>query len=278
MPTPIVYLDTNHVSRLVRYPEDPASRSVQDLFDSGEAFLGLSIYGVLEVADRRFRDAPEVGAYLDQPFVRWAKSFTDIFSDEIRLAVSRFLGVSRIEPVFFRSIAAAFGQPGLDRPPSVFVQTLLENPSMGAGKDREASRGALLDGLKENAAVYRNPIEPLAAMIKDRGLSETPAGLALPRPLDPYDVIESVGGLGGFPAYEVWNALHRDRLGDATFRPGPNDIVDEIHAAYAPYSTVIALDRRTLGRLRNTQLECADRATMNLEDIPKLVAAKPQTV
>ena len=144
---------------------------------------------------------------------------------------------------------------------------------MRAGKDRELERGALLDGMKEKAAVYRNPLEPLAAMIEDRGTSETPAGLALPRPLDPHEVIESVGGLSGFPAYEVWNALHRDRLGDSTFHPDPNDVMDEIHATHAPYCAVIALDRRTLGRLKNTQLPCVDHATRKLSEVTGLLKA-----
>lgn len=269
--TPIAYLDTNHLSRLVREPEAEVCVQLLEVFRSERAFLGSSVFALIEASDPAFTQAPEVGELLDQPFVRWAKPAPMIFSDEMSDAITSYLGGLPRRQVFYDTLGAALGDARLDKSPSVFLQTLMENPDMRAGKDEAARQAVGLDRFKTRAAVHRDPIEPLAAMMDDRGTRRTPAGIELPRALDPREIIDAVGGLSAFPAYEVWNAMHRDRLGNTTFTPDPNDVIDELHAVHAPYCDVIALDRRTLARLRNTRLRYIERATRRLEDVPDLL-------
>jgi hypothetical protein len=95
----------------------------------------------------------------------------------------------------------------------------------------------------------------------------------MPARLTPEDVLNRAGGLHGFPAYCLFQSLGLTRLRDLQYVAEQNDIVDEWHALYAPYSRVIALDKRTVGRVRSTRLQVAERVTAQLKDVPDLLAS-----
>lgn len=239
-----VYLDTNYVSSLVRDDDSRAVNEIRNRLVSGEINLGLSFAHLIELSDPNFASRNKVGELLDACDVRWASSLPDLFDQEIRAAFVRaLLGKGPDVQAFFTSFRSAYDIPqNIDVPPSPNILEIVDGlTELHNSVDQTIRHASKLDELlKEDAAVYENPTEPLEAMIRDRGigLTRTPGGLRLPAVYPPRKIIEKAGGLEGFPAYCVWHHLHRDRLGDKHFPVEPNDIIDEIHACYLPYVPV----------------------------------------
>jgi hypothetical protein len=136
--------------------------------------------------------------------------------------------------------------------------------------DRSAAR---YDRLKRNAAVANNPTLPVLLNIAEEAVNWTPAGIHLPKKFSPLEVLSTVGGLAGFPAYQVWQELGLTRLKDTHFNTKRNDILDEWHACYAPYAAACALDGPTFARLRSTKLPCVGKCTQRLEQITRILDA-----
>lgn len=276
----LIYLDTNHVSDLVRDRGADSVETMRELLLSGELRLGISLAHLIELSDPDFASRDDVGQFLDDCSLRWATLPPDLFDQEIRAAyVQALLGQSPTVQAFFRSFRNAYEVPRhIDTPPNPEILEIVASLDEFRDSVKETTRQAAnLDRhLKKNAAVYDNPTEPLEAMIRDRGIGvgRSPGGLHLPAVYPPHKVIDRAGGLDGFPAYYVWHQLHYDRLGDEQFPVEPNDILDEIHACYLPYVDALAVDRRTLGRLRNTNLESVDRAARTLEDTLDIITNK----
>ena len=272
---PILYLDTNHISALARYPESDESKAVLAILENGEARLGVSLLHLHELSSPKFVDRPKVGELLDRLPLAWARWVIHVFGDEIRAAIAKSLGTVRGVAAFYDCMEAAFVMPQMAAvEPSVALEAMAENPHLRKGLLRTEYAARLDASLKGNAAVMTDPLVPLmATMREEHDLSRTPAGLRLGRPLDPETIIKSVGGLTAFPAYQVFHLMHRTRLGDETFQTQGNDIVDELHACYGPYVRALLVDKATLGRLRSGRVPFIDRCSRHLRDAPRLLAA-----
>jgi hypothetical protein len=272
---PVLYLDTNHLSHLARFPREPGCRSVRELLDSEQVQLGLSLLHLQELSAPAFRSRGEVGALLDDVPVTWAPSPDELFDREVRSAIRLAMtGNAESDCVFDPDFVRTFGAPF---EANIAISEMLEAMA-GHATLRDHLREAAAYGAAAGhivgraAAVVRNPSEPILARIRDLNSKMTPAGLHLPRRLSPEEIFDGAGGLSGFPAINVAHSLARTRLKDESFRASENDIFDEWHACYAPYSTVIALDRSTAARFRMTHLPEAARVTHRLADISALLA------
>lgn len=273
--TPVLYLDTNHISTLVRNMADVDVEAVRQLLLRRQARLLLSVNHTIELSDPAFRHRPDVGQLLDQCDLLWALPLPNLFSEEIRAAMD-FALTGDTPPVraYYARLGDAWGMPQDVVPePSAVLETLAGNPKLRAGQAEQAAHSASLDGMKRSAAVYRDPLEPLHGMIADRQIRRTSGGIFLPVQYPPEQIVKRAGGLAGFPAYQVYNAILRQRFGDTKFPAVDNDMVDEWHAAHAPYVDIIALDRRTAARLRGLRLPLAATIVSDVRQIARLVTA-----
>jgi hypothetical protein len=271
----VLYLDTNHLSRLARFPGEPECRSIRTLLDGGAARLALSFLHLQELSAPTFRSRGEVGALLDDLPIAWAPTPDVLFDREVRAAIRlAMIGSADFAPVFASSFSEALGAPPeTDILVSQMLEALAFRPALRAHLQEAADSGARADyRFGRLAAVVKNPREPILAHIRDLNAQTTPAGLHLPRELTPEEIFERAGGVAGFPVTNVAHSLARTRLKDERFIVSGNDLFDEWHACYAPYSAAMALDRRTAARFKMTQLPSASRVTHLLAGIPALLA------
>lgn len=265
----VLYLDTNHISSLARHPGDPAAVAVRSGIRERGFALALSFLHLTELSAPSFVDRPAVGRLLDELPVAWAVHMHDLFDQEIAAAVTRLTGGTAGPPVAFHpDPVKAWGMPeDAAVPPSKMLDALSRRPHIVRPVLQEALRAAGLDAhFKRRAAAVARPLEPLAASILARARSGSlPATNALGS-LSPDELVQRAGGLPAFPAYQVFQLMGVSRYQDEGFHSTPNDVVDDLHAVYGAYATVIGLDRRTLGRMRSMKLPNL-RAYRRLEDI-----------
>jgi len=272
MDRPILYLDTKDISTLAKHPTIGGAPSILAALRGRECYLGVSLLHLVELADPRFVDQPKVGALLDSVPLAWALHQSDLFDREIDAVVRSVLSGSAATAVaFYRDPIQAWG---MDEPahilPSEMLSALSQNPGLGGQIRGAAGQAANNDKLlKTQAAAVQRPLEPLAAGIKERQLRRTPSGLHLLRPLDAEELIAKAGGLAAFPAYQVFQSMGVTRFKDHQFPSVPNDVLDDWHAVYAPYTAVTVLDRGTVGRFRSTRLPYQERVFSRLEDASK---------
>jgi hypothetical protein len=272
----VLYLDTNHLSRLARSPTEPAVQAVRALLDSGEARLAISLQHLYELSDPVFVSRADVGAMLDKAPLVWAiHAMPDLFDREARSALDRVLTGSTTTPrVFYDDVRHAWNAPDVDfPPPSGMIEGFTKSSTLRQRVEASTGRGATLDRMmKTAAAVVRNPDGPLLSRLRDMQIIETQAGLVLRKPYPPEELLARAGGMRGFPAYHVYQALTLTRLRDTRFPTVANDLVDEWHALYSPYAAVTALDRATVGRCRSAKLPHISRITARLEDVPGILS------
>lgn len=265
----LLYLDTNHISSVVRHPEAKASIALREQISIGRVTLALSLHHAIELSAPTFRHRCEVGDLLDEARIVWALPLPKLFDAEIAAAHELSLtGQRRQVRAFYPRLGDAWGMPQEVVPrPSGVLEALATNASLREGQMEQSAESVALDHMKRAAAVYRDPLEPLRGMISDRRIRQTASGLVLPAEYPPADIIGRAGGLAGFPAYEVYNVLQRHRFGDEQFPASPNDMVDEWHAAHAPYVDIIALDRRTAARLRGANVASSGKVASTLDEV-----------
>jgi hypothetical protein len=270
-----IYLDTNHLSSLVRAQSRPECAAVLSLIADGSARVVFSLLHAIELSAPTYSSFEQTCEFLDSIPVLWAVLMPRIFDQEVEAGFARAAGGGvRLVRAFATTPAEALEHPELNgHPPSFLLRALRFEPGL-----REIFFGAAdsnardFDRFKTDAAAVRRPEEPLLSRIQDH-LLVTPGGLHLPDPVGPELILERAGGMAAFPAYQLFIQLGLTRLRDRRYRSERNDVVDEWHALYAPYVDAIALDRRTLGRLRSTKLPLVSRATASLAEIPRLVAS-----
>ena len=271
----VIYLDTSHISQLARFPHDPASRVVRDVLDHGDVCLAVSWIHLQELSSPHFRSRTAVGTLLDSIPITWAVTPDELFDAEVRSAIKRAM-IGEAEPLspFSRSFVHAFGAPpDADVPIATMLEGLAEHAQLRIHLRDAAEYSAQMDArFKKAAAVVRNPKEPILAHIRDLNTRVTPAGIHLARMLSPDEIFERAGGLSGFPAINVAHSLARIRLGDERFPSRPNDVMDEWHACYAPYSAAIALDKGTVARFHSAGLPDVASVTWQLKAIPAILA------
>ena len=278
----VIYLDTNHLSHVARYPERPDSRMVFDLLQRGDYHLGVSLLHIQELSAPAFRSRRAVGTLLDQVPVAWAPSPDDVFAQEVRWGIERALtGLVVKHQVFTPSFIQAFGAPpNANIPISEMLEAMADRSDLRDHLREAAAYGALADShFKRTAAVVRAPEEPILSHIRELNVRQTPAGVTLPHPYPPEEILRRAGGLSGFPANNIAHSLARVRLSDERFRTEENDLIDEWHACYVPYCIAMALDRRTAARFRTAHLPEANRVTHRLDELPAILgsAAPPTT-
>lgn len=258
MTTPVLYLDTNHLSVMARRPHEPANAAVLTILERGEAQLALSLLHLQELSAPTFIDRPTVGAMLDRLPVLWAINIIELFNREVRQALQRVL-VGDCPPlvVFCEDLRHAWDAPGLEIVPRIAEQLEIfaSRPDLRARVAQSAAHGAWLDAvIKTGAAVLLDPAGPVLSRIREMDIRKTPSGIVMTRPYPAEELLAKAGGLGGFPAYNVFQQLHRIRLGDARYATSDNDLIDEWHACYYPYADLTALDRRTVSRCAAARL------------------------
>jgi hypothetical protein len=265
----VIYLDSHHISRLVRDPTDADVGRALQLLRSGRFALGFSLMHLYELSAPSFISRPAVGAFLDTACLKWAVHLPELFDREIRSVFERVaLGRVSHPRIFHDDVLSAWAMPdGAAIPPSEMLDVFSSRPDLRDKIAKTAGHGAIMDRLKTDAVVIRDPKVPLVSRLRDMLIPETPAGLILPVPYAPEELFDRAGGVPGFPAYNVFQSLSLTRLRDGGFAPGPTDIVDEWHACYLPYSYATALDRRTVGRCRSAKLPHIDRLAISLADL-----------
>jgi hypothetical protein len=271
----VLYLDTNHLSRLARFPAAPDCLAVQRLLNQGELHLALTWIHLQELSSPKFKSRALVGAFLDEMQVAWAPAPDEVFDREILWAIHLALTSERIDESPFSTsfVHAMAAPPEASILISEMLEAMAERSDLRAHLAEAAAHGAHMDSqFKRAAAVVRNPKEPILAHIRELNTLTTPSGLHLPRAFTPDEIFTRAGGLAGFPAINVAHSLARTRLRDEQFPADPNDVMDEWHACYAPYSVAVALDRGTAARFRIASLPDAHKVTHSLADIPSIVA------
>lgn len=271
----VLYLDTNHISRLARFPNEPDAAGVRQLLERGTVLLAMTWLHLQELSAPEFASRARVGAFLDAVPVAWAAAPDELFDSEIQAAIRHAmtgepLALSPFSESFVYALSAP---PEADIPIAEMLDAMAARADLRSHLAEAATHGARMDArFKRAAAVVRNPKEPIIAHIRELNTQITPAGVRLPRMLSPDEIFEAAGGLTGFPAINVAHSLARTRLNDESFPSVPNDVFDEWHACYAPYAAVAALDRGTAARFRMARLPDASRVTHRLQDVQQLLA------
>jgi hypothetical protein len=232
--TPIIYLDTNHISTLARNPGDVQCTPVLSLLCSGEARLAFSVLHMVELSDPVFKSFPAVCTLLDSLAIAWTILPLKLFDREVEAVAARGMGVQPPQVrAFFETPGAALSDLALESAlPSAALEAMRENPHLRDILLNEATFHAKeYDLVKAHAAAVQRPLEPLLARIRDQKIQTTPAGIYLPQPLSPEVLLARAGGISACPAYEVFQSLNVTRLKDPTYRTVRNTILDEWHAA-----------------------------------------------
>ena len=272
MDRPVLYLDTGHLSRLAKTPEQYSP--ILDILRDGKIYLAFSLLHLHELSAPGPWGREMVGGLLDSVPLAWSIWIDDVFDREAHSALARALTDSYTPPtVFFLDSGSAWGVPENARiTPSQMLNNLANNAKLRTAVPAVADRGARLDQLlKQNAAVVKHPNGPLLGRLRDMRISQTPGGLHLPHPYPAEEIVRRVGGIAAFPAYNVFQALALTRLRDNRFSTKPNDLIDEWHACYSPYASLTALDRGTAARCRSAKIPGVERITETPEGLVELV-------
>lgn len=267
----VVYLDTNHLSALGRYPQRPASAAFLEALTSGGAVVALSIVHLIELSHPNFKSGDAVGAFLDQLPVVWALSLDSLWEAEVRAAYAAFFGNPISVDPFGDDVSSAIGGRRSNAKPSLAIESF-RNPELRSEIEQATIAGLLFDALKTDAMLVRDPLILLKRMIVKRRPSRTPGGLVIDPIVDPAQILEVVGGLRGFPSYSLMHTVATARLRDRTFRASPADVYDLMHAAYATYASLTALDRSYAARVRSARPDLVNKVTYQLSEISSWLA------
>ena len=271
----IIYLDTNHISGLARNSGASQHADALSVLRSSGVRIAFSVLHMVELSDPAFKSFADVCGLLDSLSVAWAILPTKLFDREVEAAVAVGMGAQppRVR-AFFETPAAALNYPALERGlPSAALEAMRENPELRRGLlDLATDHAREYDLVKTWAAAVERPLEPLLARIRAQQIRTTPSGIHLLEPFPPELILERAGGLSACPAYEVYQSLNVTRLRDPKYRTVRNTIMDEWHAAYTPYVSVMALDKATARRFRSTRLPVAERVAERIDEIPSILA------
>lgn len=267
---PVVYLDTNHISTIVRSNSAKMPELV-DVLWQGKAALAFSVWHMVELSDPGFRSFDGVCRFLDSLPIAWAVVPPIVWDMEVEAALAKVRGDAPVPiTVFYDNPAQALRYPNLGRGlPSTALEALRESPHLREMLLNQAGENAAdFDVVKTGAVAVKRPHEPVLALIRDYQLARpnNPA-------VTPEKVLSAVGGLAGFPSYHLSQALNLTRLKDLRYVTERNDILDEWHAAYAPYVDVMVLDRRTVGRVASTKLPVMSKITRSIDEVPGLLSS-----
>jgi hypothetical protein len=265
-------LDTNHISDLAkdRAAVGPAACAA---LSAGEAHLVVTWTHLVELTDPTFAAYDDVRTLLrDVPHVL-ANPFQEVFEEEIAVACARATNRSRPAPRVFASDARTWGIRG--GPTAGDAVDLLDatrnSPEARAGLLRMADWAADASMLKSSAAIVRDPESAIRAAVHRHLQDHRSRYPAYADGLTADEILERIGGRAAFPGYHAWEATMTQRLIDAGQKSTRNDFFDEFLLFVAPYSSVVAVDRRTLHRARLARLTCANRMTRDTASVSALI-------
>lgn len=267
-------LDTNHLSELAKAPTADGSRAVLDLLGAGKARLAISTFHLLELAAPGFRSVDKVRDLLRKVPTVLLNPLENIQDEELAVAVARATGRTRRPPRVFASSTVDWGyhigSPGGG--PVEMLGALSQLQGIRSDFLKVAAYGAKVSMMKTDAAVIRTPGVPIS-LAMDRHISELRLRTSFYGDgLSGREILERVGGLAALPMHQAHEEIVIQRLRQLDQKSTGNDIFDEYIAAYAPYVTVTALDRRTYHRVRATNLPFVPRVTRELASIPEILA------
>lgn len=265
----LLYLDTNHLSRLARFPNQSACVDLIELIRTDGHRLGLTFDHVQELSDPNFESRSAVGALLDSVNVEWAPFTDEVFDREVEWAFEFALtGVAQKRTVFNPSFVHVYGAPqNAAVPIAQMIDELSQSPDVRKYLPDAAEHGRSLDArLKRDAATIRNPEGPILERLMRTPPQRTRSGIVLSAPYPPEEILKRVGGLAAFPSYQIFQRLAVLRLNDVNFRTEINDLFDEWHACYVPYVDLMLLDRRTAARYHDAKLPNQERVLATIED------------
>lgn len=274
MTRPVLYLDSNHISTLARTPSAEGAQPFLAALHAGRCSVAISLLHLIELSDPQFKDRATVGALLESLPVVWAAMEWRVFDAEATSAISQYLGAGELPvSVFYPDIIQGWGfPPSANMPLAQMLEAMAENPQVA---NLIRTTAGIVAGPSDKLRVQNSSTQgqqdQLRNLIRDIGVRRTPGGLHLPTGVDADLVIEQVGGIAGFPAFHVYQALGLTRLRDGMYASTRNDVIDESHAVYVPYAALTVLDRTTRGRFRSARLPHGERVFHRLVDaIPRL--------
>jgi hypothetical protein len=267
---PVVYLDTNHLSDLVRKPTAPGSVAVREMFAGGVARLALSFMHVIELS-ANVPYSPAIRRYADSCNPLFGRSMLDLFSAEADSAWRGARGQPRVD---IETFVATVGDWAHDV--RAGERTLPFTEFFGRHPEYRNDYRAQMELVAEE---YRGRAKSSGSM-PGRELGPLPRIVRMRRPVDAdvstlsaIDVIDRAGGLSAFPAFHCQHALLLSKLEIPSAIITVNDLVDFYHAIYAPYAAVAVLEHRHIELLRQRGLGHIARMTADLAEVPALLAA-----
>jgi hypothetical protein len=168
--SPVIYLDTNHISALARSSSGQHTPDVLSLFRRREAFLAFSVFHMVELSDATFKSFDDTCILLDSLPIAWALQPPALWDQEVEVALARARGIPPAPvQVFFDNPAEALRHADLGRGlPSAALQAMRESQHLRNLLLNQANDHAkAFDAAKTNAAAVQRPREPVLALIRD---------------------------------------------------------------------------------------------------------------
>lgn len=262
----IVYLDTNHLSRLGRTPDGRDESQFVHALSRADARVSLSIIHLIELSHPDFRSGETVAALLDALPIVWARPLDEIWENEVHAAYAAYFHTTISFEPFGSSVNYAIGGRHVDATPSQAIESF-RGSDLREEIERTTVAGLMFDAMKTDATLVTDPLKLLKRMIASRRPRKTATGIVIDPSCDPVDVLKAVGGLSGFPSYFLLHRIATGRLRDKSFRAKQSDVYDLMHAAYVPYASYTALDRSYAARVRRARPDLAVKVTHELPDV-----------
>lgn len=269
----VVYLDTNHVSDIARDPGHRERRAVLGLLQSGRVRLSMSLIHFVELASADVKITSAIKQMLSDVPVAWALSTEEVWDSEIAVACARAVGKTRGPPRVFCETALDWSRGPTPTPGSAveFLEVMIDQPGLRVDLLRIADEAARVSMMKTKAALITRPDLPLQLSVASHLEDFRTRNWDYGGGLEAGEVIRLVGGSRAFPSLDLYHATIGQRLRQVAQKSTRNDVFDEYHASYAPYSAATALDRGAAARVRSAGLADRHRVTARLADVPGLV-------
>jgi hypothetical protein len=270
---PVLNLDTNHISELVRNDSSPGVVAVREILLKHEAQLGLSIFQLAQLGAPQFQHWPDLKKLLRQISCVPLQPRRLIFDDEAAAVVAKAMGFGRRPP----HVVARLYSDWADRLsqgeefPVDRIEMFRDDPSI-LKPLWDLSSEFVRNGMATKGEAYAidHPLGPLTLFLRDHLAErrmEYPAygeGLSA-------DTLATRSNMAAMPAYQVMHELTVYPLRQPDVKIKEGDVADIDIACYAPYLAVSALDKPTAHRVREAKLPCASRVTSRLADVPELL-------
>jgi len=268
----VLYLDTSHISEIARNSSAPGAEALLRILQSDRAALAISLMHFIELASPDFASVGDVKALLREVPIAFAVSTEEVWASEMAVSCALAGGKVREPPRVFCRTALDWCRGPSPTPGHAvdYLEAFIEQPELRVQILDVAAEAARVSMMKAQAAIIRDPRLPLRLSVSNhleefRARNPDYAG-----GLTSEQVVDKAGGPPAFPSLAVFHCTISERLKLADQKSTINDVLDEYHAAYAPYAAATALDRRTVARVRHGGLAEKHRVTARLEEVSTL--------